>query len=193
MMHALYRWTMGLAAHAHARWALFWVAFVESSFFPIPPDVLLLPMVLARRLQAWVYASICTIGSVLGGLAGYAIGYFLYDTVGKRVLEVYGHADKFEQFSSQYNEYGAWIVFIAGVTPFPYKVITIASGVAGLNLLVFLIASVIARGLRFFAVAALLYFFGPPIKAFIEKWLNLLSILFVIVLVGGFIALRYVF
>ncbi len=191
MLRRLYDWTMELAARTGAAWALAIIAFIESSVFPIPPDVLQIPMVLAQRAKAWFYASIATVSSVAGGLLGYAIGLFLYDSIGQPLLEFYGYADKFEDFAGRYNEWGAWIVFIAGVTPFPYKVITIASGTTGLSIPVFIIASVLARGLRFFAVSALLYWFGPPIKAFIERYLGILTIVFVILLVGGFVLVKY--
>ena len=191
MLRRLYDWTMGLAAHKRAPQALFWVAFVESSVFPIPPDVMLMPMVLAQRLKAWAYASIATIGSVLGGVAGYLIGLLMFDVLGKPLLELYGYGQKFEQFASYYNEYGALIVFFFGVTPFPYKVITIASGVTQLNALTFLLASILSRGLRFFLVSGLLYWFGPSIRDFIEHRLGLVTTVFLVLLLGGFVAVRY--
>lgn len=193
MLRRLYDWTMDLAARTGATWALAIIAFIESSVFPIPPDVLQIPMVLAQRAKAWFYAAIATVSSVAGGLLGYAIGLFLYDSIGQPLLEFYGYAQKFNEFAGRYNEWGAWIVFIAGVTPFPYKVITIASGTTGLSIPVFIIASVLARGLRFFAVSALLYWFGPPIKAFIERYLGILTVVFVILLVGGFVLVKYAF
>jgi len=191
MIRRLYDWTMRAAAHKNAVPSLFTVSFVESSFFPIPPDVMLIPMILADRAKAWYFALVATLGSVLGGVFGYLIGYFLFDAIGQPMLELYGYADKFEKFASQYNEYGAWIVFFFGVTPFPYKVITIASGTTGLNIAVFMLASVLSRGLRFFIVAALLYWFGPPIRDFIEKRLGLVFTVFVVLLFGGFIAIKY--
>ena len=191
MLQGIYKWTMRLAEHRHAGSALFAVSFIESSFFPIPPDVMLMPMVLAQRAKAWVYATIATVGSVIGGFFGYAIGFFLFEQVAKPLLSIYGYLDKFDTFALQYNDYGAWIVFFAGVTPFPYKVITIASGATVLNLFVFGIASVAARGLRFFLVAALLYWFGPPIRAFIEERLGLVLTVFLILLFGGFLAIKY--
>ncbi|MBI1260578.1 MAG: DedA family protein [Rhizobiales bacterium] len=187
MLRGLYEWTMDLAAHKNARWGLALVAFVESSVFPIPPDVALVPMVLAKRDKAWAYAAICTIASVLGGAFGYAIGYFLYDSVGLPILNFYGYTEAFESFASRYNEWGVWIVLIAGITPFPYKVITIASGVTGLSFPVFMIASLVARGARFFVVSGLLYWFGPPIKRFIDRYFGILSILFMVLLIGGFL------
>ena len=192
MLRRAYDKTMELAAHRNAPWALAGVSFIESSVFPIPPDVMLIPMVLAERRKAWLFAAICTIASVLGGIFGYLIGYFLFETIGQAILSFYGYMDAFESFAKRYNDYGAWIVFIAGVTPFPYKVITIASGVTQLNFLVFMLASVAARGLRFFVVAGLLYWFGPPIKKFIEDYLGTLSILFVVLLIGGFVLIKYV-
>lgn len=191
MLRPLYNYTMRLAGQRQAMPALAAVSFVESSVFPIPPDVMLIPMVLANRQRAWLIALVCTLASVAGGLAGYAIGYFLWETLGQPIIELYGRLDQFQDFQGMYNEAGAWIVFFAGVTPFPYKVITIASGVTQLDLLVFTIASVAARGLRFFVVAALLWYFGPPIRAFIEKRLGVLFVLFCVLLVGGFVAVRY--
>ena len=188
MLRALYDWTLDLAAHRHARWGLALVAFAESSIFPIPPDIALIPMVLAQRAKAFVYAGICTLSSVIGGIFGYAIGYYLFDLIGRPILDFYGYAEAFHSFAAQYNDYGAWIVFIAGVTPFPYKVITIASGATELNILVFMIASILARGLRFYLVAGLLWWFGEPIRAFIDRYFGLLTILFVILLIGGFLA-----
>ncbi len=191
MLRRFYDWTMAAAGHRHAlRW-LSVVAFVESSFFPIPPDLMIVPMVLADRRRAWIIALVCTVASVLGGILGYAIGYFLFETVGRPLLDFYGYSDKFARFSGYYNDYGAWIVFFFGLTPFPYKVITIASGVTALNPLVFITASIGARGLRFFIVTALLWRFGPPIRDFIERYLGILTTLFFIFLVGGFVAIKY--
>ncbi|MGB0575806.1 MAG: YqaA family protein [Alphaproteobacteria bacterium] len=191
MIQRTYDWVMSFSARPNAVWALVIIAFIESSIFPIPPDVLLIPMVLAARSRWLGLAMACTIASVLGGLAGYAIGYFLYDGIGRPLLEFYGYGAKFADFQQRYNEFGAWIVFIAGTTPFPYKVITIASGVTQLDLTTFTTASVLARGLRFFIVAGLLYWLGPPIKEFIEKRLGIMFTLFVIMLVGGFVVLKY--
>jgi membrane protein YqaA with SNARE-associated domain len=128
---------------------------------------------------------------VLGGLLGYAIGYFLFDTIGQSVLNFYGYAEKFSQFAEKYNQYGAWIVFMAGLTPFPFKVITIASGTVAMNVPAFIVASIVGRSARFFAVAALLYFFGPPIRAFIERYFGILTVVFFILLFGGFVAIKY--
>lgn len=182
---------MNLAGHRHALAALALVAFIESSVFPIPPDILIIPMVLAAREKAWRIALVCTAASVIGGLGGYGIGYFLYETVGGPLLEFYGYADKFRQFQSYYHEWGAWIVGGAGLTPFPYKVITIASGVANLDMVVFIVASVLSRGLRFFLVAGLLWYFGEPIRTFIEKNLGILTIVFFVLLLGGFVAIKF--
>ncbi len=191
MLRSTYDWVMGLAARKDAIWVLAAIAFIESSVFPIPPDVLLIPMVLAARDRAWRYAAVCTIASVLGGMLGYAIGMFLFEAAGQPLLELYGYAAKFDEFRGRYNEWGAWIVFIAGLTPFPYKVITIASGVAELDLAVFTVASVLARGLRFFIVAALLWWLGPPVREFIEKRLGLMTIVFCALLLGGFVIAKY--
>ena len=191
MLRALYDWTMDLAASRNAVGVLAAVSFVESSVFPVPPDTLLIPMVLAERAKAWWYASLCTLASVFGGLAGYAIGFFLFEAVAKPLLDFYGYADKFGQFAETYNDWGAWAVLIAGVTPFPFKVITIASGATKLSLPIFIIASMVARSIRFFAVAGLLYVFGPPIRTFIEKRLGLVFIVSLGLLLGGFILARY--
>lgn len=191
MLRRLYDWTMNLAGGRHAEPALAGVAFVESSVFPIPPDILLIPMVLAKRALAWRYAAVCTVASVLGGILGYAIGAFLFEEVAEPILTAYGYGNQFATFAAWYNDWGAWIVFFAGVTPFPYKVVTIASGATGLSLPVFIIASIASRGLRFFLVAGLLYFVGQPIRAFIEKRLGLVFTAFMVLLIGGFVALRY--
>lgn len=191
MLRRLYDWTMELAAKPYAVWALAAVAFAESSFFAVPPDVMLIPMVLAARQRAWFLAGVCTVASVIGGSFGYWIGAGLYDTLGIRIIEFYGLSDRFAEFSAKFNEHGAWAVLFAGVTPFPYKVITITSGVTGLDFWTFTISSIVARGLRFYIVAALLWKFGDPIKAFIERWLGPLTLLFFILLFGGFWAVKY--
>ncbi len=192
MLRSLYDRTMNLAAHRHALAALFVISFVESSVFPIPPDVILIPMVLAARDKAWRIALVCTVASVIGGGAGYGIGHFLFEEVGRPILELYQYGPKFDVFQAKYNEWGAWAVFVAGVTPFPYKVITILSGVTGLDVPVFLISSVLARGLRFFLVAWLLWKFGEPIREFIEKRLGALFIAFCVLLIGGFVLIKFV-
>ena len=170
MLKRFYDRVMALAAHRNAKWWLALISCVESSIFPIPPDVMLIPMVLARRTDAWRIAAVCALASVAGGCAGYAIGFFLFDAVGRPLLEFFG----------------------ARITPFPYKVITIASGVTGLGFLVFTIASLRARGLRFFFVTALLWYFGEPIRGFIERHLGKLTVLFFVLLLGGFVIVKYI-
>ena len=192
MLRKLYDRTLQLAETRHALWALAVVSFLESSVFPIPPDVLLIPMVLAAPHRAWLIAGVCLVASVLGGAFGYFIGAEAYELIGRPVLEFYGKDAYFEEFRHKYNEWGAWAVLIAGITPFPYKVITILSGATGLNLTVFMVASVIARGFRFFVLAALLWKFGAPIREFIERRLGLLFTLFVAALLGGFVAVKYI-
>lgn len=187
MLRRLYDWTLSLAASRHALWALAAVSFIESSVFPIPPDVLLIPLVIARPDKAWLIAGICTAASVVGGAFGYFIGWGLFEQVGEPVLAFYGMDGKFETFADAYNRWGAWAVLIAGVTPFPYKVVTILSGATGLNFAVFMVASLLARGLRFFVVAALLWQFGMPIRTFIEDRLGLVFSLGMAALVGGFL------
>ncbi|WP_163265811.1 YqaA family protein [Chelativorans alearense] len=193
MLRRLYDFTMSLAATRHAEKGLAGVSFVESSVFPIPPDVLLIPMVLAERTKWLRYAFICTLASVAGALLGYAIGAFLYETLGEPILRFYGQEDAFERIAEWYNRWGGWGVLFAAVTPFPYKVLTIFSGATGLNLPVFIAVSIVGRSLRFFLVSWLLYHFGPPIRVFIEKNLGLLFTLFMVLLIGGFAAVRYVF
>ena len=192
MLKGVYDWTMGLAAHRHALTVLFLIAFIESSIFPIPPDVLLIPMILATRQKAWRIALVCTVASVIGGMAGYGIGHFLFEQVGRPVLELYHMTPKFAQFQDGYNKWGAWAVFFAGITPFPYKVITILSGVTGLNVPVFIVSSILARGIRFFLVAWLLWKFGDPIREFIEKRLGVLFVLFFGLLLGGFLVIKFI-
>ena len=191
MLKRLYDWTMALAAHRRALPALGLIAFIESSVFPIPPDVMVVPMVLAERRRAWLIALVCTVASVLGGLAGYGIGFFLYETLGRGILEFYGQLEAFGRLQGRYQEWGLWIVFAAGLTPLPYKVFTIFSGVAGLDVWVFLLASLISRGLRFHVEAWLLWWLGEPIRTFIERYLNILAVVFVVVLIGGFVAIKY--
>ena len=193
MMRRLYEWMMAKARDERAPQALFWVSFIESSFFPIPPDVMLVPMVIAQRLKAWWYATVATIGSVLGGAAGYAIGYFFFEQIGRPILEFYGKAESFGEFTSWFNEWGVWILIVKGMTPFPYKVLTITAGVTHMPFIEFMLASVVARAMRFYLVAGLLYFFGEPIREFIEKRLTLVTTAFVVLLVLGFVAIKYVF
>ncbi len=171
---------------------LFAVAFIESSFFPIPPDVMLIPMILAAPDKAWKIAGVATVGSVIGAYFGYAIGFYFFQLIAEPLLDFYGYLDKFNSFKNLYNQYGAWIVFGAGITPFPYKIITIASGVVHTNLLVFTVASIIARGMRFFLVAWLLKKYGEAMREFIEKNLGWLSIVFLLLLIGGFAAVKFI-
>jgi len=191
MLRRLYDWTMGLAERRDALWVLAAVSFVESSVFPIPPDVLMIPMIIAAPHRAFLIAAVATVSSVAGGMLGYAIGAFFYDAIGEPVLQLYGYSQKFAEFQATYNEWGAWAVLIAGVTPFPYKVITILSGTTGLDFTVFSVASAIARALRFFVVAGLLWKFGPPIRGFIERRLGLVFTAFCVLLVGGFVVAKY--
>ncbi len=187
MIRALYDWTLGLAAHPRAVWALALVSFAESSVFPIPPDIMLIPMILAAPHRAFYLAFICTAFSVLGAIAGYGLGFFAFETIGQPVLEALGKGEAVAAFAERYNEHGPWIVLIAGVTPFPFKVVTVLSGFNAMSLPVFIATSILARGLRFFIVAGLLWKFGPPIRDFIERRLGLMFTLFVALLLGGFL------
>jgi membrane protein YqaA with SNARE-associated domain len=192
LLRRLYDWIMALAESPKALWALAVVSFAESSFFPIPPDPMLVPMVLANRKRAWVFAGVCTAASVVGGIAGYAIGYAL-EGVGQSILAFYGHDDAMSAFQTMFAEWGLWIILVKGMTPIPYKVVTIASCMAAFDLKVFIAASIVTRGGRFFLVAGLLYYFGEPVREFIERRLTLVTTLFFVLLVGGFVALRYLF
>jgi len=186
-----YNWTLEKAQHKNAKWYLSLISFAESSFFPIPPDILLIPMALASKAKALFYAFICTLFSVLGGILGYAIGYFFYNSVGIYIVDFYHLENSFNIFESYYKEFGILIVLGAGITPFPYKFITIASGVFGLNIFLFIIVSIIGRGLRFYLIAILLYFFGEKIKLIIDKYFNILTIVFFILLVGSVFIIRF--
>ena len=192
MLRALYDWTMKkLDSPAGEKW-LGGLSFAESSFFPIPPDVMLIPMIIADSSKAWRLATITTAASVLGAVFGYIIGMFLFDMIGKPILDVYGYAEKYQAFADYYNTYGVLIVLVAGLTPIPFKVITIASGAAAMNPLIFILSAIPARGARFYLVAGLLWKFGEPIRDFIEKRLTLMFILFSVLLVGGFVAIKFI-
>ena len=191
MLQSLYARILRLAAGPNALAALLAVSFVESSFFPIPPDILLIPMILARPRDAWRLAALCTLASVVGGLLGYAIGYFLFDAIGRPILEFYHAMDRYEALRAGFQQWGIWIIILKGMTPIPYKLITIASGVAQFDLGLFVAASIVSRSLRFFLIAALLWWFGDSVRVFIERRLMLVTSLFAVVLVGGFVALRY--
>ncbi|HEY7990078.1 MAG TPA: YqaA family protein [Stellaceae bacterium] len=191
MLRSLYDWTMRLAASRNALAALATVAFIESSVFPIPPDILLIPMVLAAREKAWRYAAVATLASVTGGFLGYAVGYYLFAALGRPILEFYGAMARYDAMQQAYAHWGAWIIVLKGMTPIPYKIVTIASGAFHFPLLAFGVASLVSRAMRFFLVAALLYIFGEPVRVFIEKRLTLVTSAFVILLVGGFVAVAY--
>jgi membrane protein YqaA with SNARE-associated domain len=187
----LYSRTLAIAAHRHAMAAMAMISFAESSFLPLPPDFLLIPMTLAQPRRAWLIATVCTVSSVLGGYVGYAIGYFLFDALGRPLLEFYHMMDKYEAFKATFAEWGVWIIVIKGLTPIPFKLVTIASGAAQFNLLAFTLASIVCRGLRFFVLAALLWRYGEPIRDFIERRLMLVTSLVAAALVGGVLILRY--
>ena len=191
MLRRLYDWTLSFAQSDYAILALVLVAFAESSFFPIPPEVLLLPMIIARPDRAFLLAMVCMVASVTGGALGYGIGAFLYDTVALPILEIYHADEKFAEFAARYNDQGHWAVLFGGLSPFPYKIITIASGATGLNFGAFLLWSVVARTIRYGLIALLLWKFGTPIRIFIEKYLGWVFAAFLILLMGGFYILRF--
>lgn len=191
-LRKLYDKVIELSGHHYAIYILAAVSFTESFLFPIPPDVMLIPMILARRDKAFQIALICTIFSVLGGLGGYAIGYYFYDLIGATILALYGFDNAYTEFKSFYDEHGAFFVAMAGITPFPYKVITILSGIVQMDIMAFTASSAFARGVRFFMLATLLWYFGDQIKIFIEKHFGLLTILFFAFLIGGFLVLKLI-
>ena len=190
LLRSLYNWTLKKAEHKYSSWVLSIVSFTESSFFPIPPDVLLIPMIIAKRTKAWTYAFICTLSSVLGGVVGYAIGFFLFNSIGILIVEFYHLTNSFNTFENYYKEYGILIVLGAGFTPFPFKFITIASGVFSLNIFLFIFTAFIARGFRFYLLAILLFIFGEKIKILIDKYFNILAVLFFILLLGSFMLIK---
>jgi membrane protein YqaA with SNARE-associated domain len=191
MIRSLYDWTIRKASSDNALWFLALISFIESSVFPIPPDVLMIPMILARPDRAFLIAGVALVSSVLGGLLGYAIGAFAFESIGQPILMSLGKAEAMDAFNGRFNDLGFWPVLIAGLTPFPYKVITIMSGWTGLPLATFVVTSIVARGMRFFIVAGLLWKYGEPIRDFIERRLGLMFILFCILLVGGFYVVRF--
>ncbi|WP_455373102.1 YqaA family protein [Limibacillus halophilus] len=193
MLRRLYDWTLEMSSRPNATRVLAAVAFIESSFFPIPPDAMIIPMIVADRAKAWKIAAVASIFSVLGGFFGYLIGYVFFDSIGQALLDFYGYQEKFETVKDFFNEWGGWFVAAAGFTPLPYKVITIASGVTQMDLLLFGVASAISRSARFFLEAAILWYFGPPVRAFVEKRLGLVAALSFALLIGGFLALKYLF
>jgi membrane protein YqaA with SNARE-associated domain len=192
MLRRLYDRIMTLAEGPEAMKWLALISFAESSFFPVPPDAMIVPMVLARPERAWRIAAVCTVASVIGGFFGYAIGYFLFETIGQRIVNFYGLQSAFLKFDQEFQQWGLWIILIKGLTPIPYKIVTIASGVAHFDLLVFALASLATRGARFFLVAALLKAFGPPLRTFIERYLTLVTTGLLLLVVAGFVALKYV-
>jgi membrane protein YqaA with SNARE-associated domain len=191
MIQRLYSRTLAMAAHRHAMAAMGLISFAESSILPLPPDFLLVPMILAEPRRAWLIATVCTVTSVVGGYLGYAIGYYLFDAVGAPILEFYHAMDKYEAFKAAFAEWGVWIIVIKGLTPIPFKLVTIASGAAQFDLVSFTMASLVSRSLRFFPLALLLWRYGDPIRDFIERRLMLVTSLVAAALVGGFVVLRF--
>lgn len=190
MLQATYDWMMDKAVHRHAVWWLAAISFIESSFFPIPPDIMLIPMVLAAPTQWFRLALVCTLASVAGGFLGYAIGFYLMDSVGMTILNALGAVNAFNGLKPVVDKWGVWFIIAKGMTPFPYKVVTIAAGAFQFNLGEFTVASVVARGMRFFMIAALLWKFGPPIRIFVEKRLKLVLTGALVLVVAGFAMLK---
>ncbi|MER2249371.1 YqaA family protein [Methylorubrum podarium] len=190
MIRRLYEWILALAAKPSAPWALGAVAFAESSFFPVPPDAMLVPMAVSRPDRVWLYATIATVASVLGGLVGYAIGALLFDSVGQWLFNLYGLADKAQTFQASYATYGHWVILLKGLTPIPYKLVTITSGFAHYSLFWFTVLSVVTRGARFFLLAWLLGRYGIGIRAVLDRHLNVVAGLFAAVVILGFVAFK---
>jgi membrane protein YqaA with SNARE-associated domain len=188
MLRRLYDWCIAAAEKRHAGWVMGAVSFAESSFFPIPPDVMLVPISLARPDRAYYYATLCTVTSVAGGVLGYLIGSLLYDSLGHWLIQVYGYGGKVEEFRAAYAQWGAWIILLKGLTPIPYKLVTITSGFAGYNFPLFVLFSIITRGARFFILAFLLHRYGAQAREIIEKRLGLWTTLFALVLLAGVVA-----
>jgi membrane protein YqaA with SNARE-associated domain len=193
MIRRLYDWILHWAETPYGTWALFLLAFAESSFFPIPPDILLIALCVARPERSFKYALVCAIGSILGGCVGYLIGWQFMASVGNRIVAFYGLADKVAYIETLYQTYDAWAVGIAGFTPIPYKVFTIAAGMFKINFVVFFLASLVSRSARFFFVGGLIYMFGPRIQRFIDRYFDLLAVSFTVLLVGGFVLIKYFF
>ncbi|MCH8125033.1 DedA family protein [candidate division KSB1 bacterium] len=191
MIRRLYDWVLHWAETPYGMWALFLIAFAESSFFPIPPDVLLIALAISIPTRAFHFALVATIGSLIGGIAGYGIGMFGYDSIGRPIVEFYHGQEIMQAIKEWYDKYGFWAVLGAAITPLPYKIFTISSGMFSFDFFQFMIASIIGRSVRFFAVAGLIWKFGKPIKGFIDKYFNLLATLFIILLIGGFIIIKY--
>ncbi len=187
----LYDWVVEWAERPESLWALFWLSFAESSFFPIPPDVLLIALGISKPKKTFIFATVCSLGSILGGALGYFIGWYFFDIVGKAILEFYGIMDGYSEVGFLFNKYNAWAVGIAGFTPIPYKLFTIAAGAFKINFWIFIVASAVSRSARFFIVSGLIRAFGPKIRPIIDKYFNILSIIFVVLLVAGFILVKY--
>jgi membrane protein YqaA with SNARE-associated domain len=192
-LRRLYDWCIAAADKPHATWLLGAVSFMESSFFPVPPDAMLIPMALARPGRAWFFATVCTLTSVAGGVLGYFIGAVLYDSVGHWLIQLYGYGSKVEAFREAYAYWGTWIILIKGLTPIPYKLVTITSGFAGYNFFLFVVLSLVTRGMRFYVLAFLLNRYGDQARAIIEERLTFWATSFAVVLVAGIIAAVYVF
>ena len=191
MLRRLYDWVLHWADTPYGTWALFLLAFCESSFFPLPPDILLIALAVAAPKKSIKYALVCSIGSVLGGCFGYLIGWRFMETIGNKIILFYDFGDKFNYIKVLYQNYDAWAVGVAGFTPIPYKVFTISAGAFRINFPVFLFASLVSRSARFFLVGGLIYRFGPRIQSFIEKYFNILAIAFTVLLIAGFVAIKY--
>ncbi len=193
MLRRIYDWCIAAADKPFAPWLMGAVSFAESSIFPIPPDTLLIPMSLARPEKAWSFATLCTVTSVAGGVLGWVIGAYLYDTIGHWLIQMYGYGDKVEAFREAYARWGTWIILLKGVTPIPYKIVTITSGFAGYNLWLFIIFSFVARGMRFYLTAFLLNRYGARAREIIEKRLTFWFTVSLAVLIVGIIAALYLF
>lgn len=192
MLRPLYNWILARAARKDAVWWMAGVSFAESSFFPLPPDIMLVPMCLAQPKKLWWYTNICAVASLLGGVLGYAIGYFLFESVGRLVIELYDAQDSFLRFQEMFALYGPWFLILKGVTPIPYKLLTIAAGFAKLDVTIFMLCSVVARFSRFYMIAILLHFYGPQVQEIIEKRLMLVTSVMLVIVIGGLLSFKLV-
>lgn len=193
MLRRLYDRCLVAAGSGYARWSLFAVSFGDSSVFPVPPDIMLIPMIMARRGDAWYLAGLCTFAAVLGALLGYALGYFWFEPLARPIIGFYGYEDSFNGVLAAYNAHSFWIIFTAAISPIPFKVITIGGGVAAVDLVIFVSAALVGRGLRYFALAAILFCYGEPVRHFIERHLNGVGLIALLLLVGGFVMVKWLF
>ena len=192
MLKPLYNQILKLSARKDAVWWMSAVSFAESSFFPLPPDIMLVPMCLAEPKKLWRYTNICALASLIGGLFGYAVGFYLFESVGRLIIDVYNAQESFQRFQDMFAEFGPWFLILKGITPIPYKLLTITAGFAQLDLTVFILCSIVARFSRFYMIAILLHFYGPQVRDIIEKRLMLVTTVLLVIIIGGLLSFKFV-